>query len=193
MKAIIGSVGAGSTNQVFAMLAKDALKLNIETIKGYRGTGPIFLAMQSGEVDGIVTGVSTLTTTQADLWNNHKIRALVQFGRATRHPLLPDTPTGRELAPDEETLALIKFAELPFAMSRPFIAPPNVPADRASALKAAFMATMSDADFVAELDKIKFDDLSPIDGEAVLALVRDAMRTPRPIIDKYNQIEKAGG
>ncbi|MBX9757559.1 MAG: hypothetical protein K2Y29_02195, partial [Beijerinckiaceae bacterium] len=65
LKAIIGSVGAGSTNQVFAMLAKDALRLNLDTIKGYRGTGPIFLAMQTGEVDGVVTGVSTLTTTQA--------------------------------------------------------------------------------------------------------------------------------
>jgi tripartite-type tricarboxylate transporter receptor subunit TctC len=97
MKAVIGSVGAGSTNQVFAMLAKDALKLNLDTIKGYRGTGPIFLAMQTGEVDGVVTGVSTLTTTQADLWNNRKIRALVQFGRATRHPLLPETPTLAEL------------------------------------------------------------------------------------------------
>ena len=192
-KAIIGSVGAGSTNQVFAMLAKDALKLNLDTVKGYRGTGPIFLAMQSGEVDGVVTGVSTLTTTQADLWNNKKICALVQFGRATRHPLLLDVPTGRELAPDAETLALIKFAELPFQMSRPFIAPPDLPADRAKALKQAFMATMTDPDFVAELDKIKFDDLSPIDGEAILALVREALQTPKATIDKYNQIEKSGG
>jgi tripartite-type tricarboxylate transporter receptor subunit TctC len=193
VKAIIGSVGAGSTNQVFAMLAKDALRLNLDTVKGYRGTSPIFLAIQSGEVDGVVTGISTLTTTQADLWNNRKIRALVQFGRATRHPDLPDVPTGRELAPDAETLALIKFAELPFQMSRPFIAPPDIPADRAKALKEAFMATMKDADFIAELDKIKFDDLSPIDGEAILALVREALKTPRATIEKYNQIEKAGG
>jgi tripartite-type tricarboxylate transporter receptor subunit TctC len=193
VKAIIGSVGAGSTNQVFAMLAKDALRLNLDTVKGYRGTSPIFLAIQSGEVDGVVTGISTLTTTQADLWNNRKIRALVQFGRATRHPDLPDVPTGRELAPDAETLALIKFAELPFQMSRPFIAPPDIPADRAKALKEAFMATMKDADFIAELDKIKFDDLSPIDGEAILALVREALKTPKATIEKYNQIEKAGG
>ena len=191
-KAIIGSVGAGSTNQVFAMLARDALKLNVETVKGYRGTNPIFLAMQSGEVDGVVTGVSTLTTTQAALWNTKKVRALVQFGRATRHPLLPDVPTGRELAPDSETLALIRFAELPFSMSRPFIAPPDIPADRAKALKAAFMATMKDPDFVAELNKIKFDDLSPIDGDAILSLVREALQTPKSTIDKYNEIEKAG-
>ncbi|MDP2354620.1 MAG: tripartite tricarboxylate transporter substrate-binding protein [Beijerinckiaceae bacterium] len=193
VKAIIGSVGAGSTNQVFAMLAKEALKLNLDTVKGYRGTGPIFLAMQSGEVDGVVTGISTLTTTQADLWNNKKVRALVQFGRATRHPLLPDVPTGRELAPDAQTQALIKFAELPFQMSRPFIAPPDLPADRAKALKEAFMATMKDPDFIAELDKIKFDDLSPIDGEAILALVREALQTPKATIEKYNQIEKSGG
>lgn len=192
-KALIGSVGAGSTNQVFAMLAKDALKLNIETIRGYRGTGPIFLAMQSNEVDGVVTGVSTMMTTQTDLWNSGKVRALVQFGRATRHPSLPDVPTGRELAPDADTLALIKFAELPFAMSRPFIAPPGVPADRAQALKKAFMETMADKEFIAELARINFDDLSPIDGEAILELLQGAMKTPKSIIDRYNQIEKASG
>jgi tripartite-type tricarboxylate transporter receptor subunit TctC len=186
-------VGAGSTNQVFAMLAKDALKLNIETIRGYRGTGPIFLAMQSNEVDGIVTGISTMMTTQSDMWTSGKVRALVQFGRATRHVSLPNVPTGRELAPDEDTLALIKFAELPFAMSRPFIAPPNVPAERAQALRKAFMATMADKDFVAELEKINFDDLSPIDGDAIVELLRGAMKTPKSIIDRYNQIEKASG
>ena len=193
MKAIIGSVGAGSTNQVFAMLARDALKLNLETIRGYRGTGPIFLAMQSHEVDGIVTGISTLATTQSDLWTSGKLRALVQFGRAIRHRSLPEVPTGRELAPDEDTLDLIKFAELPFAMSRPFIAPPGIPAERAKALQEAFMATMADKDFIAELEKISFDDLSPIDGAAILDLLRGAVKTPTSIIEKYNQLEKASG
>ena len=192
-KALIGSVGAGSTNQVFAMLARDALKLNIETIRGYRGTGPIFLAMQSQEVDGIVTGISTMMTTQGNLWNGGKVRSLVQFGRATRHRSLPDVPTGRELAPDADTLALIEFAELPFAMSRPFITPPNIPGDRAKALQVAFMATMVDQDFIAELERINFDDLSPIDGAAIIELLQRAMRTPKSIIDRYNQIEKASG
>ncbi len=192
LKAVIGSVGAGSTNQVFAMLAKEALGLNIEIVKGYRGTSPIFLAMQSEEVDGVVTSISTLTTTQSHLWDHNKIRTLVQFGSATRHPLLPEVPTGRELSRDAETLALIKFAELPFSMSRPFIAPPDIPGERAASLKKAFMATMKDPDFVSELEKIKFDDLSPIDGDAILALVREALKTPRATINKYNQIEKGG-
>lgn len=87
----------------------------------------------------------------------------------------------------------LKFAELPFAMSRPFIAPPDVPAERARALREAFMATMTDAAFVAELDKIHFDDLSPIDGDAIVDLLRAAMQTPKAVIERYNRIEKASG
>jgi hypothetical protein len=55
------------------------------------------------------------------------------------------------------------------------------------------MATMVDKDFVAELEKINFDDLSPIVGDAIVELLRGAMKTPKAIIDHYNQIEKASG
>ena len=68
----------------------------------------------------------------------------MQFGRVTRLPELPDVPTGREFAPDEEARELIEFAELPFFMAMPFLAPPEIPEDRAKALRSAFMAMTKD-------------------------------------------------
>jgi len=62
-------------------------------------------------------------------------RVLVQFARATRHPDFPDVPTARELAKNEAARALIELAELPYTLSRPFAAPPDIPADRAMALQ----------------------------------------------------------
>jgi len=61
------------------------------------------------------------------------------------------------------------------------------------ALKKAFIATNPDRDFTAELEKINFADLGPIDGDAVLGLLEGAMKTPCSIIERYNQIEKASG
>ena len=60
------------------------------------------------------------------------MRPLSGSGLAVRGSSLvrPDVPTGRELAPNPEMLSLIEFAEIPFFMSLPFVAPPGVPADR---------------------------------------------------------------
>ncbi len=59
------------------------------------------------------------------------MQVLVVMGRATRYPELPNVPTARELAKTDKDRALIEVLELPYSLSRPFAAPPGVPADRA--------------------------------------------------------------
>ena len=49
-------------------------------------------------------------------------------------------------------------------MSLPFAAPPDVPADRAVALRDAFVEMTKDDTFVAEAERLGFD-VSPIDGD----------------------------
>ena len=49
-------------------------------------------------------------------------------------------------------------------MGRPYAAPPGVPKDRADALRKAFMATMADKDFIAEVEKAQFE-LTPVSGD----------------------------
>jgi tripartite-type tricarboxylate transporter receptor subunit TctC len=187
-KIVLGAVGPGSTNLTFALIARDTLKLNIDVIRGYTGAAPLFLAMQRGEIDGQVVGLGSVKAGQRSLWDANKFRALVQFGRTTRHRDLPDAPTGREIAAgDPDALALISFAEAPFYMALPFIAPPDVPADRAKALRDAFMATVKDPAFVAEAEKLELD-VSPVDGEAVAKLVREMASTPKSVLDAFKTV-----
>ena len=47
---------------------------------------------------------------------------------------------GRELTSDPKALALLTFAEIPFFMALPLVAPPDLPADRVKALQNGFMA-----------------------------------------------------
>jgi tripartite-type tricarboxylate transporter receptor subunit TctC len=68
-------------------------------------------------------------------------------------------------------------------MGRPYLAPPNIPADRLAALRQAFMATIKDKDFVAEADKAQLE-LNPVSGEDVEKLVKDVYATPADIIAK---------
>jgi ABC-type phosphate/phosphonate transport system substrate-binding protein len=111
----------------------------------------------------------------------------MQFGRTTRLKELADLPTGRELTRDANALALIAFAELPFFMALPFAAPPDIPADRAAALQAAFMAMCRDKDFREEAEKIGFD-VSPIDAAEVQRLLTRSAATPRDVIERYNAL-----
>lgn len=183
----LGAVAAGSTNLIFAILAKEVLKLNVDIIRGYTGAAPIFLAMQNGEVDGQVIGLSSVRAGQPHLWNNKEVKGLVQFGRTTRLAELPDVPTGRELVSDPNGLALLEFAELPFFMALPFVAPPALPPERAKALQGGFMAMHDDKTFRAEATKLELD-ISPITADAVVRLLERSAQTPKDVIARYNEI-----
>jgi tripartite-type tricarboxylate transporter receptor subunit TctC len=183
----LGAVSAGSTNLIFAILAKEVAGLNVDIIRGYTGAAPIFLAMQNGELDGQVIGLGSVKAGQAHLWNTKQVKALVQFGRATRLPELPDVPTGRELVTDPKNAALLEFAELPFFMALPFVAPPALPPARAKALQDAFMAVHQDKDFLNEAKKLDLD-ISPISGDEVAKLLERTAQTPKDVIARYNDI-----
>ena len=187
MSVQIGAMNPGTTNLTFAILCKELLGLNVKIVRGYTGAAPIFLAMQSGEVDGQVFGFSSLKAGQPALWRDHLVRPLIQFARTTRNPELPDVPTGRELVKDPKDLALLEFAEQPFFMAVPFLAPPGVPADRAKALQDAFMAMTKDPDYLAGAQKLSIDT-SPIDADTVRQLLVQSAATPKDVIARYNEI-----
>jgi tripartite-type tricarboxylate transporter receptor subunit TctC len=114
----------------------------------------------------------------------------VQFGRETRLPELADTPTGQELVSDPATKALLAFAELPFQMALPFLAPPGLPADRASALQSAFVQMVKDPAFLEDAVKVNIE-ISAIDGAGVVDVIRKMASTPKEVIARYNEIDSS--
>jgi tripartite-type tricarboxylate transporter receptor subunit TctC len=187
----IGTTGAGATNGVFTNIARDVLGMtNIQNVRGYRGAADVFLAQQRSEVDGQIVGHSAIKVGQAALYRAGAFRGLVQFARATRSPELPDAPTGRELTSDPKALALLTFAEIPFFMALPLVAPPDLPPDRTKALQNGFMAMTRDPAFVEEIGKMG-QDLSPIDGDAVRRLIAQMGETPKEVIAQFNEIVAA--
>jgi tripartite-type tricarboxylate transporter receptor subunit TctC len=185
----LGAV-SGGTNMMMSLVAKETLGLNVKVIRGYVSGPAVWLAMDRGEVDGQTIGLTSVMAEHPEKWEKQEIRPLLQFGRAARLSLFPDLPTARELAPTAEARAIVEFAELPFLTSLPYVAPPNLPADRARALQAAFVAMSRDEAFIAEARKRRVE-LSPIDGGEIIAALQRSAATPKHVIDRFNAILEA--
>ncbi len=184
----LGGTSGGSTNIIFALIARDMLKLIVDITKGYPGAAQIWLAMERGEVDGQIVDISAIMVGRPKLWEDGKLRPLLAFGRTERLPDRPEIPIARELVTDPNDLALLEFAELPFFMALPFVAPPDIPEDRARVLKSAFMTMAMNEAFRADMKKVGIMT-SPIDGDAVRALIAKAAKAP----DSACKIRQAAG
>jgi tripartite-type tricarboxylate transporter receptor subunit TctC len=167
---VAASAQGGGTSDI-AILMRDILGFNLKLIAGYPDSNAMFLAIDRGEIDARFTAISVLQLTRPQwLQPQSGMHALVQFARATRHPLFPDVPTARQLARSDRDRALIELAELPYLMDRPFVAPPNLPPERAQALQQAFRSVQDDPQYRDDAARLKLD-LSPVDGEAVMRAI----------------------
>src|SRR5258708_38872212 len=146
---VLGGTAEGATGNDVPVILRDTIGLHVKQVVGYPDSAAIFRAIERGEVHGRTVDLSSVRSTRPEwLKPDSGFRVLVQFARATRHPDFPDVPTARELAKNEAARALIELAELPYALSRPFAAPPNLPAERAKALQRAFLAWHGDAAYL---------------------------------------------
>jgi tripartite-type tricarboxylate transporter receptor subunit TctC len=190
---VLGSATERPTGAGVPILLRDTIGLHVKQVVGYAGTKAIFAAIERGEVHGRTVALSSVKLNRPDwLRPDGNYRILVQFARATRHPELPMVPMARELAKSEAARDLIELAEIPYAFSRPFAAPPHVPADRAQALQAAFLALHRDAKYLEEAAKLGID-VSPIAGEKVLQAIDRIARAPPGLLEYLRKLEIKGG
>jgi tripartite-type tricarboxylate transporter receptor subunit TctC len=188
---VLGGTAVGAAGSDVPIVLRDTLGINVKLVEGYPDSGAIFLAVDRGEIGGRTVDLSSMKSFRpAWMAPNGGMRALVQFARATRHPEFPDVPTARELARNDAARALIEFAELSYLISRPFAAPPDVPADRAKALQDAFMAVHRDAAYLDEAARLRME-VSPIDSRAVLDAIDRIAAAPPSVLDDLRRIMTA--
>jgi tripartite-type tricarboxylate transporter receptor subunit TctC len=190
---IIGGTAEGVSSDVMPTVLRDMLGFNIKQILGYTDSAQLFLALERKEIEGRTVGLSAVRSTKPEwLKPDGPMQVLVVFGRPTRHPDYPNAPTARELATNPSDRALIEALEQPYALSRPFAAPPGVPADRAKALQAAFMATHKDPAYLEDAAKLQID-VSPISGDDVIKLIESTASTPPDVMKKMEKYVGEGG
>jgi len=189
---VLGGTAVGAAGSDVPLVLRDTLGINVKLVEGYVDSGAIFLAVDRGEVNGRTVDLSSMKSFRPTWMEpNGGMRALVQFARATRHPEFADVPTARELARNDAARAVIEFAELSYRISRPFAAPPDVPAERARALQQAFMAVHQDPAYLAEAARLKLE-VSPIDSREVLDTIDRIAAAPPSVLDYLRRIMTPG-
>jgi tripartite-type tricarboxylate transporter receptor subunit TctC len=189
-----GNVEGGTANDV-PIILRDTIGLHVKQVVGYPDSAAIYLAIERGEVHGRTVDLSSVKSMRPEwLKPDGDFRVLVQFARTTRHPDFPDVPTARELAKNDTARARIELAELPYALSRPFAAPPDVPLERANALQRAFLAVHGDPQYLVEAARLKLD-VSPIVGDEVLQAIDRIAHASPELLDYVRKLlsETKGG
>lgn len=177
----VGGLGKASDPDMYATILRLMFGLNVKLVSGYPGTNEVALAMERGEVDGICGySYSSLRASRKNWLDDNKATILLQ---AALKPdsALPEVPMLLDKTTSSEQRDALSLILAPQAVARPFAMPPGTPADRVSAVRAAFMATMTDPEFVKEA-KAAGLDIDPMPGQDIADLYRKVYATPASVV-----------
>jgi len=180
---IVGAEGGGtSDSELFARLTNAVLGTRARIVTGYKGSADVVLAIEKGEVNGTFVGGWMGLRDKASPWlASGAAKLLVQLA-VRPDPMFPDVPVIMDFARDDRQRQILRLAFTAQLWGRPYVAPPDLPPERAQALRDAFQATMRDPAFIAEAKKLGFD-IGPLSGEEMVGLIAGLYASPADIIE----------
>ena len=186
---LMATTGPAADATMYPKLFRDVLGLQFKGVGGYQGAADSILAMERGEVEGFCPwGWASIQSTRPDWLRDRKINVLMQLG-LRKHPAHPEVPLVLDLAKTKADRQALELMMSPVLFARPFAAPPDVPADRLQALRAAFKKTIEDPAFIADAAKAKLD-IEYVSDKEVVAVLERLYATPRDVVDRVKAAVK---
>ncbi len=179
---LTGATGTNATPAIFPAVLNALLGTKFKVISGY-STNEMRLAMERGETEGVCGLAWQTYKAIAPQWiADGKLKLLAQLG-LSKHKELPDVPLALDMFANAADRKVFELVVLPQEFGRPFMAPPDLPADRAAALKKAFDEALVDPLFLADAKKIRLD-IDPMTGDEIRAMLESAYAAPKDQIDR---------
>ena len=178
---VLGTMGRSHLSYQWAAMLKEALDGKFKLISGYPTGGELNLAMERGEISGWVIAWENLIGGNASWLKEKKVVIPVVFTLA-RMSELPDVPTLIELS-QGEAREIAEFLAAGTPHARALAVGPNVPEDRASALRAAFDAMVKDPAFLEDAAKRSLA-ISPRNAREIQALTEKITGASPAFVEK---------
>ena len=185
----LGAIAPGDGTYDTAKVLEAALGLPLQVVSGYKGTAPIRLAVNSGEVAGLSNSWQSIKSTWRKELENNEISLVVQLSLKS-HVDLPKVPLAVSYAKTDDGRKMIAaVAQAHGAAVRPYLVPPGTRKDVIEILRAAFMETMKDPELAGEAAKANLE-FNPGSGEELEKNVRDLLKLDPPLVAKLKDILK---
>jgi tripartite-type tricarboxylate transporter receptor subunit TctC len=177
---VVGATARGGITYTYPALMNELLGTKFKIVTGYTGGNEINIAMERGEVYGRNNSWSSWKVTKQSWLKEKKLHVIAQAG-ARANDL--DAPVIEELVKSQADRQLVDLIMSGAALGRPMTTTPAVPEERLRALRAAFLATMKDPDFIKETAALNIE-IDPVAGEAMQRIVVNVLATPKPVAER---------
>ena len=143
--------------------------------------------MDSGELDGTCAfGWQSAKVTWANALRERQIHVVLQT-TLDGHPELKGVPLAVDYAKTKEGKKLLRIAGDLYGKQRLYSVPPQVPEQRLRTLQQAFIATLKDAQLLAEAEKAKLE-IEPVDGPGIEKMVHGLYEIEPAIVNRVKQL-----
>ena len=187
-----GATGVTGPDSYYPKLLQETVGAKFAIVTGYPGGTDIDLGVERGEIHCRAFTIEAFFGREPyHTWRKTGfVRHMFQSG-SKRDARLPQTPTIFELMDQYKTpesgrrLATVLLGA--DDMGRPMFGPPGMPADRVKTLRDAFVKTMQDEQFRAEVKKRAYE-FDPVGGEELEKLAKDVIAQPSEVIDRLKKV-----
>jgi tripartite-type tricarboxylate transporter receptor subunit TctC len=175
MEAVLGSTGKGSATFIEPTIMNQLLGTKFKVITGYKGLGPVHLAMEKGEVAGRFASVESLLCCKKHWLEGKQLVFLAQSG-LRRNKAFPDVPRMIDLVKSDKDKKFLEFFGAGSTLGRIYVTPPGVPKAQLAALREGFWKAANDPAYVEEMKKggLEWDPMKGEEAKKLALLTLDA-------------------
>ena len=182
-----GGVGPGAATDDVAKIVRAVVGVPLQLVSGYKGTADIKLAVNSGELNGLVNSWESFKSGWVKEIETGSVMVVLQM-LPQRHPDLSSVPAILDYVKSEDGRKIVQTGVFDYgAIARPYVFPPGTPKDRVAMLRKGLADTYKDPEFLADAKKARLD-MSPLSGEELEKIVDRTYKLDQNLVEKLKDI-----